>query len=143
MSRLAAVLKLRPWILLALVGYWLALFIATHIPEPESLMPQKVSDKWLHFGAYFGLAVLLSGFYSIRTNTSFKSRAIIPGAILLAYGIADELLQIPVNRTCDVLDWLADSAGVIAGVGLVQFIRSTFYSFIVRREDSAVSDTES
>ena len=135
MSRLAAILKLRPWILLALVGYWLALFIATHIPEPESLMPTKVSDKWLHFGAYFGLAVLMSGFYSVRTNTSLKSRAIIPAAILLAYGVADELLQIPVNRTCDVMDWLADAAGVIVGVALVQVVRSKFYSFVVRVND--------
>ncbi|MBM80643.1 MAG: hypothetical protein CMJ78_08630 [Planctomycetaceae bacterium] len=130
MDRLTAILKLRLWILLALVGYWLALFIATHLPEPESLMPKKVSDKWLHFGAYFGLAVLLSSFCSVKTNTSLKTRAYLPAIALLLYGIADELLQIPVNRTCDVMDWLADSAGVVVGVAVTQVARKTSLSWL-------------
>ena len=39
--------------------------------------------------------------------------------VLGCYGIVDELLQIPVGRTCEVNDWFADLGGIVVGLILV------------------------
>ena len=43
----------------ALGLYWAGLFVATHLPNPPVVVPRDVSDTWLHFLAYLGLATLL------------------------------------------------------------------------------------
>ena len=96
--------------------YWGALFIATHLPRFESL-GKELGDKAIHFLAYFGLGILL-------TWTASLYRRLSPGVVLLvvivilAYAAADEVLQtfIP-GRFGHILDWLADLAGTVVGVG--------------------------
>lgn len=43
-------------------------------------------------------------------------------AVLGAYGVLDELLQIPVGRIASIADWGADLLGIMLGVGLEAFL---------------------
>ncbi len=103
-----------------LAVYWMVLFAGTHIPLPETTLPQS-SDKWAHVAGYALLAILLGAWWSARRPLGAKTLVVLFG-VLAAYGIADELLQIPVNRTADILDWVADAAGAAIGLGLAQRI---------------------
>ncbi len=101
-----------------LFGYWCLLFIATHIPIGPTLHTHH-ADKVLHFTAYAGLAFLLA--WALPTVPRHRMINVLLAAFLaMAYGIADECLQIPVGRTADFYDWLADSFGAI--FGLINYI---------------------
>ena len=91
--------------------YWCLLFISTHAPVPSGIPLQSGMDKVLHFGAYAGLAFLLVLWRG-------PSRWVGCAVILLLYSIADELLQIPVGRSCELGDLIADWCGATFG-GLV------------------------
>jgi VanZ family protein len=99
--------------LLAVVVYWGAIFVATHVPALPSAAA-RMSDKVQHFGAYFLLAVLL---IAAGRMLGF-SRGKVYLAVLVvgvAYGMVDELTQLLVpNRTADPRDWAADMCGVAA-----------------------------
>ena len=73
-------------------------------PAPEG------SDKLVHFVAFAALAFPLA-----RTGR-FGLLPVFVGAS--AFGGAIELIQPSFNRTADVNDWVADSVGVILGIGL-------------------------
>ena len=92
--------------------YWIALFMGTHSPVPPSevALPEG-SDKLIHFVAYFGLACLLGLF---RGTQKWASSF----AIIAVFAMIDELLQIPVGRSCDVADGLADWLGAAIGIVL-------------------------
>ena len=97
-----------------LSGYWCLLFIATHIPKPPSIHFQH-ADKIFHFLAYAGLAFLLA--WSLPTNHRHRYLNVLLAALIaMSYGVIDECLQIPVGRTADFYDWMADSVGAIAGL---------------------------
>ena len=106
-----------------LIVYWCLMFAGTHMPKvPDAL--EQVSDKTLHFLAYCGLYVLLVIDAVARRRVSGK--LLIGFAALCAvYGIVDELLQIPVGRSADVRDWLADMRGVLTGI-VVVFVAGWF-----------------
>ena len=101
---------------LVLVVYWIGLFLGTHTPKVSGV-DFSVMDKILHFGAYFGLSLLFALAWSLRRPLVARGYAVL-AMLLLAYGALDELLQIPVGRHCDPLDWLADTCGVITGLAL-------------------------
>ena len=108
--------KIRTLLLLAATAaYWLVMFVGTH--RPGSIVHSSGhTDKLYHFGAFFGLAVLL-GFCigCFRAVRLWQYAGIIGG--VACYGIVDELTQtLAKNRTADPLDWLADMCGAIAGV---------------------------
>ena len=47
--------------------------------------------------------------------------------IILAYAGLDELHQLFIpGRDCEFLDWVADSSGVLLGVGFVRFLMNFF-----------------
>ncbi len=99
----------------ALIVYWVALCIGTHVPGGFAGTPW-VSDKTLHFVAYVGLGFLLAAMLSL---SGIRDSRVYWTALLVAvgYGAIDELGQIPIpGRTADVVDWLADVAGAVAGV---------------------------
>jgi VanZ family protein len=98
-----------------LAVYWIALFISTHTPIPQMDRMPKFSDKVMHFGAYFGLAFLFSLWRASRRGWDAWSPMLVVVVIAL-YGVADELLQGPVNRSPEVADWTADVIGAIGGV---------------------------
>lgn len=106
-----------PWsqvALAALVVYWSALVLGTHLPG-KSLPATPYSDKTLHFYAFSGLAFLLA--WNWRTRRTWLPGG--PGfAVLVAtlYGALDEFTQtFTPTRDGDIVDWYYDVAGAIAG----------------------------
>lgn len=101
----------------ALLVYLTALIVGTHLPRPEEFLSIEGNDKWLHFGAYFGLAVLMttrcSAFRLVTTST-----LIAIWSLIALTGAVDELTQmIPaINRHADIWDWVADVVGGACGL---------------------------
>lgn len=105
---------------IALYLYWPTLFIAAHIPIPQPIRRAGVSDKSLHFLAYLMLVFLL--WFAVSGIRKVNWRRSGPWLVLLAlvvYGIIDELLQgfVP-GRSPDVMDFIADMTGMLAGMVL-------------------------
>jgi len=97
-----------------LTFYWLSLFVITHIPIPQRLMP-PVRDKVLHLGAYFILCLLLCIHEAQMRLLTVRHYGLIILTLGL-YGFIDEVLQIPVNRDANWLDWTADMGGILLGI---------------------------
>lgn len=105
----------------ATIAFWIASFIATHIPA-QRLPDVRVNDKTVHFIAYFILAALL--YISTRlTNPARTWLGATVIAIAMIYGAIDELLQPLVGRNADMDDWLYDVAGATCAVFLLAAIR--------------------
>src|SRR5262249_36743870 len=76
----------------ALVGSWLLLFTATHIPRVPVELEPNFSDKLQHYIAYAGLAVLAAACWTARRTMSiWPAVGIFVG--LSIYGALDELTQ--------------------------------------------------
>jgi VanZ family protein len=113
-------------VLAALLLYWPAIFIGTHVPIPQ--IPQWVgqvmaSDKVIHFAAYFLLAFLL--WFAFNPNKKVHWRKPAAWLILFAvvwYGVIDEWLQMYVGRNADVRDFFADLTGAVAGLLILTFV---------------------
>jgi VanZ family protein len=108
---------IRPFLLWApVVAYMALIFFASSLSNPPT--PTNVSDKSLHFAAYFGLGVLAVraalGGVPARVTRRGATLALL---IAIGYGVFDEAHQwfVP-GRTADVLDLLADSAGAVAAL---------------------------
>jgi VanZ family protein len=117
--------KIRTGTTLLLAGYWLALFVATHLPHVPSAFAAPGADKWEHLGAYGTLAFLLAGRQSLWQPLNWKNLCQI-AAVVALYGVFDELTQIPVGRQADVADWLADILGSVIGLAAFAIIRAVF-----------------
>ncbi len=104
-----------------LIGYWLILFAATHIPRVP--MPNvEHSDKVIHLAAYSVLSFLLA--WAIPTRQKYPWAHVIWAFLLaMTYGAIDEFTQIPVGRTADVYDWIADTTGALIGVVVYSIAR--------------------
>jgi VanZ family protein len=108
---------------LALVFYWPAIFVLAHIPIPALVREAGVSDKSLHFAAYLVLGFLLWFSISPDGGVDWRKATVWRAALaVVLYGVADELLQAAVGRSCDVLDFTADLAGALAGFILFAFL---------------------
>ena len=90
----------RNWVWL---GYWFALFIATHTPMARGLIPGCQTDKIIHFVVYYFLTALSAW---ARTGVGRRSgrRDLAWAGVFLAYGAADEWLQSFVGRTMSLGD---------------------------------------
>ncbi len=97
-----------------LAVYWVAIFVATHLPG--SSLPKLGSDKAYHLMAFFGLSVLLSWVVAQKVAGS-GVRIVVVLAITISYAIFDEWSQqfVP-NRSPDAADVLADACGAALGV---------------------------
>lgn len=119
-----------PWLrklaVAALACYWVALFIATHLPQSVGI-PLEQSDKSVHLVAYCGLALLLCFVWWLRRPFG-RWQAIAVLAILALYGAADEITQIPVGRHCDFFDWLADVSGTLIALAIF-FTATAIYAW--------------
>jgi VanZ family protein len=104
----------RRLIAVLLTCYWSALFLGTHVPK-SGVHLGIGNDKLLHFGAFAGLAFLLSwsliGLHPTRRATV---RVIV---IVVVYAALDEWTQwfVP-HRRSDIYDWWADVFGALAGM---------------------------
>jgi VanZ family protein len=106
---------------LALLIYWLALVVGTHLPS-SAVGPVRVTDKPLHFGAYAGLAVLLAGAVLSYCRGSIGLLLALFWVLAL-HGALDEVGQLAVRgRSADVRDWAADVLGAAAGLLLVSLV---------------------
>lgn len=110
-----------PWpvvsVRLVLVGYWVSMCVATHVPNPPAVVPTQVSDTWLHLVAYLGLAVLLVQGVAVGRPVCRRDAVRLWG-VAVVYGALDEVTQmVPVlHRTAEWKDWAADVAGAAVGV---------------------------
>ena len=50
--------------------------------------------------------------------------------MIVGYSIFDEVSQIPVGRTCDFWDAVADWAGGLIGLGIFAFVRLALRQFL-------------
>lgn len=111
---------------LLLAAYWLALFVATHLPMRDG-MPANGVDKLFHVAAYAGLALMLATVGGLWNGPSWRSYLGIL-VLIAAYGALDEWMQLHVpGRNAHVLDWVADlvggTAGLLVHAGLVSVWR--------------------
>ena len=102
---------------LLLGAYWLAMFTGTHVPPIHTGVSKNHRDKLMHFGAYFGLAILLAAARSLRGRLG-PPQYLTTLLILSGYGVVDEFLQQFVSRDPDPLDWLADTVGAALGLAV-------------------------
>jgi VanZ family protein len=119
-------------IIVSMLFYWPTLFVLAHIPIPQLVRTAEVSDKIIHFVAYLVLVFLL--WFAISPGRKVNWRRAAVWWVLLVtvcYGVIDELLQgVVVGRSCDVMDFFADLAGVTTG--LIMFTFLTFWpAFLV------------
>ena len=118
--------------IVALVVYWAALFLGTHLPAAVDFSPQ-VSDKLKHFTAFLGLATLLC---YVTTSPNLWRRFSLIAVIALSYAALDEFTQqFVAGRCADVQDFLADAAGIAVAIGGY----ATARWFFKRRANRAVS----
>lgn len=99
----------------AVALYWIALFLATHLPVEAVLAELPPSDKQLHFWSFALLGCGLPVLADPQSRFRWSRGALLFG-ILAVYAAVDELLQIPVGRSAEFLDWLADVAGGALGL---------------------------
>jgi VanZ family protein len=100
------------------VAYMAVIFYLSSQHDPLPDLTRAVWDKALHCAEYAGLAVLL--------GRAFLGEGVPPGRAFLAavvisslYAASDEMHQMWVQgRDAAILDWLAGSAGAIAGAAL-------------------------
>ena len=101
-----------------LIMYWLLILVLTSLPGKD-LPNVEMSDKVEHLLAFGGLGFLLN--LSLRIQDKFTLVKKYPAwstiLIVSAYAALDELHQIYIpDRSCDILDWTADTIGVTIGV---------------------------
>lgn len=101
----------------ALVCGAVLLFIGGRSNVPVVVRTDLPLDKAAHFFMYGTLGVLLARGW-VRAGR--KPRAWILVAFALSCGLADELNQSrTTTRSPEVLDWVADALGIVAGFTLV------------------------
>ena len=106
------------------------IFLGTHLPMTGVPTVSQL-DKLFHFGAYLTLTVCLLASWELSRGTLQASHYFMVWLFGTLYGIFDEVTQIPVGRTCDGYDWLADVAGIV--VGLILFrVASSLVSRLLR-----------
>jgi VanZ family protein len=104
------------WAVVLLSAYWLLLFIGTHLPPNQVMSQIRANDKLLHASAFAGLSFLVAWAIPTKRNRWINVFAAI--AVCVAYAAVDELLQIPVGRTADWLDFAADLLGIVMGISI-------------------------
>jgi hypothetical protein len=102
--------------------YWVGIFVATHIPVPRWARNMGMNDKTMHVAAYMLFGFLL--WFAVSFDEKANWRKLKPWlilAIVLLYGVADEVLQRFVGRSADIFDFAADIGGVAAAMLTVTF----------------------
>ena len=108
----------RRLILLLTAGYWVVLFVLTHLP-PNRIPRGPSNDKLNHFLAYMVLSFLLGAALWVLLPARRRLTPLLVVVAAMAYGGFDEFTQIAVGRDCELGDWLADVAGAaFAGAAL-------------------------
>jgi VanZ family protein len=107
---------------IALPAYWLALFVATHYPRVP--IPGEIphGDKLVHFAAFGVLAFLF--WHAVKARRPLGHRFVwVAAAILIPYAALDEWLQQFVGRHTDPADLVANTAGIVAVLAVLELRR--------------------
>ena len=114
------ILRRHKYILLCLAFYWPGLFVLTHIPILDLARRSGMSDKVMHIQAYLGLVFLvwlaINPYERVRWN---QPKVWMVLAVIVLYGIMDEVLQGWMGRSADEMDFLADIFGSLLGLGIL------------------------
>jgi VanZ family protein len=108
---------------IALLAYWLALFVATHVPVNVPVLPSGQGDKLVHFAAYTVLAGLGATTWQLAAGQLTARHLMALWIAIAVYGALDEWTQIPVGRDCNFWDWTADLLGAATGLVLFAWLR--------------------
>jgi len=108
---------------LALVAYWLAIFVGTHVPGDFLPEPSDGWDKVVHFSAYAALAVLVATTWQLAAGQLMFRHLRAAWIVIAIYGALDEWTQSFVGRDASVYDWLFDIAGAATGLALFVWLR--------------------
>ena len=98
----------------------LIIWILCLVPIPETPLSQiSFIDKWTHFVFYGGLCMLIWAEYGYR-HTAIDKRKVLLWIVIapILMGGIIEIVQATCtggNRSGDVLDWVADTIGVMLG----------------------------
>lgn len=99
---------------LILAMYWVAIFVATHLPS--SNLPKLSSDKLYHLIAFSGLSFLLAWAVPIGKRAMI-GHCFLVGVVVVLYGCFDEWSQqFSAGRQGDVYDLIADTCGCFVGL---------------------------
>ena len=110
---------------LPLIIYWIILFILTSLPTGLAIETKDISDKFLHFGAYGLLSILLylNLYFQDKIKILNKFPATFTVLIASIYGLLDEIHQMFVpGRSAEFLDWLADFSGSLVAVLITGYL---------------------
>ena len=91
-------------------------------------------DKWVHAGVFFVLEILfIRAFLFSRIKSLQNNSRILTVPIAVLYGGALELMQEAVfsERSADILDFIANSFGVIVGAALYSVLARKFSKFLM------------
>lgn len=101
--------------------------ILTATSLPSSVIPDtsfRFADKILHFSMYAGLGLLLARSMDTLPRTTAVRTWLAAFIFCVALGALDEWHQTYIQgRSTEFADWLADSAGGLAGSSLWMFLR--------------------
>lgn len=98
--------------------YWAVLLFLTSLPGKD-LPDLFISDKIEHLLAFWLLAILLKLTLVVQDRFNYlkKHSSIFTLLIIGIYAALDELHQLFIpERSCDILDWLADFSGALIAV---------------------------
>ena len=114
-----------------LAAFWLLIFVGTHLPPAMVERAPRVNDKVQHFAAFFFLGTLMC---YVTTSPRWFRRFTTIGLVGMAYAAIDELTQgfVP-GRDPSFFDFLADSAGVWAAIGIYVIARYRFKNVVDAR----------
>ena len=96
-------------------------FVMTHLP-PGNVPAPHVSDKTLHFLSYG----LLSGCLYLTLwigGTNVRRTALMVLFAAALFALFDEILQAPVGRDPELMDWVVDVAGATVAATCLSLLR--------------------
>lgn len=106
-----------------LAAYWLVLIFFAHVPIPQTVRQADLSDKSLHFLAYLVLTFLFWFTFKPEQKVRWhKATVWLTLCLIIAYGVADELVQSHTGRTCDAMDIAANAAGTLTALLILTFL---------------------
>jgi len=108
----------------ALVLYWPAIFVLTHIPMERLVHESRLSDKSLHFVAYMILTLLLWSAAKPGQKVRWgRAGPWLVFVVVMAYAACDEYLQqFIAGRSTDARDLIADAIGALAALAVLSVL---------------------
>jgi len=105
----------------------LTMFVGTHIPMEIHTPPELMLDKVYHLLAFMALAICALASWELSVGILQPQHYFVVWLFGTLYGLFDELTQVPVGRTCEGADWLADVVGIVVGLIVFRLSRPFLY----------------